>query len=233
LPLILAGLQKNSFIDYPGKISCVLFLTGCNFICPYCHNAELARGEYPARIDMADALGFLESRRGMLDGVVVTGGEPTLARGIVELCRRIKALGYPLKIDTNGSRPRVLGELLDRQLVDFVAMDIKAPLNRYAPFCRQADIADSLAPSIRRIMESAPAYEFRTTCAAPFVDQGAIVSIATAIEGAASYVLQSFNRRAVCLDPAFGRDTDPTIPIDSMRRLQHAAAPYVRRCSIR
>ena len=83
--MILAGLQKNSFIDYPGKISCVLFTTGCNFICPYCHNAELARGEYPARIELAQVAAFLASRRGMLDGVVITGGEPCLHDGLVDL----------------------------------------------------------------------------------------------------------------------------------------------------
>ena len=132
--MILAGLQKNSFIDFPGKISCVLFTTGCNFICPYCHNADLARGEYPARFELAQVIDFLKSRRGMLEGVAITGGEPTLDGEIVDLCQAVKSLGYPVKLDTNGSRPAVLRGLLEQRLVDFVAMDIKAPLNDYAPF---------------------------------------------------------------------------------------------------
>ena len=120
--MILAGIQKNSFIDFPGKISCVLFTTGCNFICPYCHNARLARGEYPERFELAEAVDFLISRRGMLEGVVITGGEPTLDRGVVDLCRAVKSLGYPVKLDTNGSRPGLLRQLLAQHLVDYIAM---------------------------------------------------------------------------------------------------------------
>lgn len=231
--MILAGLQKNSFIDFPGKISCVLFVTGCNFVCPYCHNADLARGEYPTRIDAAEVFAFLESRRGMLDGVAITGGEPTLAGGIVDLCRQIKDLGYPVKLDTNGSRPGVLTELIDRRLIDFVAMDIKAPLDRYAPFCRQKGIDQRLSTSIRLIMDTAPAYEFRTTCAAPFIDRAAITTIAQTIQGAARYVLQPFNARAVCLDPEFGRDIDPAIDTATMQGFRDVAAPLVRHCELR
>ncbi|BBO71684.1 anaerobic ribonucleoside-triphosphate reductase activating protein [Desulfosarcina alkanivorans] len=231
--MIIAGLQKNSFIDFPGKISCVLFTTGCNFVCPYCHNADLARGEYPARFQSTEVIAFLKSRRGMLDGVAITGGEPTLADGIVDLCRAVKSLGYPVKLDTNGSRPGVLRKLLDQQLVDFVAMDIKAPLDSYGPFCPDPKIRERLTATIRLIMESAPDYEFRTTCAKPFVDQVCVERIAKTIEGAARYVLQPFNRRAECLDPAFNRHQDPTIFPDEMQRLKQLAAPFVGHCMIR
>lgn len=231
--VIVAGLQKNSFIDYPGKIACVLFVTGCNFICPYCHNADLARGEYPVRIDTARVLEFLESRRGMLEGVVITGGEPTLNEGLAGLCRAVKALGYPVKLDTNGSRPDVLAGLIDEQLVDFFAMDIKAPIDRYTPFCSLRDITGRLRASIRHIMTSAAACEFRTTCVAPFIDGAAIAAIADTIAGAESYVLQSFNRHAQCLDPTFGHDGDPTIPPTTLQRFQALAAPRVKRCTIR
>ena len=231
--MILAGLQKNSFIDFPGKISCVLFTTGCNFICPYCHNADLARGEYPARFKSTEVIDFLKSRRGMLEGVVITGGEPTLDRGIFDLCRALKSLGYPVKLDTNGSRPRVLRGLLDHLLVDFIAMDIKAPLNDYHPFSQNLKIHERLTVSIRTIMESAPAYEFRTTCAAPFVNPTTVETIAKTIEGAACYVLQPFNRRAVCLDPDFNQQQDPTLFADEMQRLKALADPFVERCIIR
>ena len=231
--MILAGLQKNSFIDYPAKISCVLFTSGCNFICPYCHNADLARGEYPERIKLAQVNAFLRSRRGMLEGVVITGGEPCLHDGLVDLCRQVKAMGYALKLDTNGSRPDVLHQLFDRQLVDFIAMDIKAPLDDYLPFSRNPALPQKLAASIQLVMRGAPAYEFRTTCAAPFIQPAAVVTIAKTIQGAACYVLQQFNRRADCLDPAFNRHQDPSMELDEMRRLQALAAPFVERCIIR
>lgn len=231
--MVLAGLQKNSFIDYPGKISCVLFTTGCNFICPYCHNADLARGEYPVRIELPEAMAFLQSRQGMLEGVTITGGEPTLDKGLAELCRAIKALGYPIKLDTNGSRPDILRSLLEQRLVDFVAMDIKGPLDDYHPFCHNPQIRERLEASIRLTMKNAPAYEFRTTCAAPFVHPAAVESIARTIEGAACYVLQTFNRRAECLDPEFNRRQDPTLFADQMLRLKALATPFVGRCIIR
>ncbi len=233
MSISLAGLQKNSFIDYPGKICGVLFVSGCNFHCPYCHNAELARGEYPDRIASVDALAYLKTRRGLLEGVTITGGEPTLAAGLADLCRSVKHLGYPLKLDTNGSRPDLLRRLIDQGLVDFIAMDIKAPLNAYTPFCGDARIQESLAASIRLILDRAPAYEFRTTCAAPLIDTAAIAAIAESIQGAQSYVLQRFNRRAACLDPEFGQRQDPTIASAEMQRFKRLAESFVRRCTIR
>lgn len=231
--MLLAGLQKNSFIDYPGKISCVLFTTGCNFVCPYCHNANLARGEHPQRLGLDEVTAFLRSRRGMLEGVVITGGEPTLHNWVVDLCQTVKSLNYPVKLDTNGSRPDVLARLLQNELVDFVAMDIKAPLEAYDPFCRTPRIHETLTESIRLIMESAPDYEFRTTCAAPFANRQSIEIIARTIEGARCYVLQTFNRHAACLDPEFNRRQDPTIFEDEMKRFQALAKSFVQRCIIR
>jgi pyruvate formate lyase activating enzyme len=231
--MLLAGLQKNSFIDYPGKISCVLFTTGCNFICPYCHNADLARGEYPQRMGLEEVTAFLRSRQGMLEGVVITGGEPTLHDGVIELCQTIKSLNYPVKLDTNGSRPGVLSRLLQKELVDFVAMDIKAALEAYGPFCRIPRIRERLSESIRHIMGSAPDYEFRTTCAAPFATRQSIEAISRTIDGARCYVLQKFNRRAECLDPDFNRLQDPTIFADEMKRFQCLARPFVQRCIVR
>ena len=231
--MFLAGLQKNSFIDFPGKISCVLFLTGCNFTCPYCHNAELARGEYPVRISMDEMIDFLSARKGMLEGVTITGGEPTLESGLADLCGTIKSLGYPVKLDTNGSRPEVVRRLLGQKLVDFVAMDIKAPLPAYQPFSRRKDIQGRLAESIRLIMTDAPAYEFRTTCVAPFIDAEAVKAIAQAITGARRYVLQTFNQRARCLDPAFNRETDPSISPETMQQLKAIAEPFIKETIVR
>ena len=231
--MILAGVQKNSFIDYPGKISCVLFTSGCNYVCPYCQNAELARGEYPQRIAAAEALAFLTNRRRLLEGVVITGGEPTLAKGLSDLCEAVKALGYPIKLDTNGSRPDVLQHLLERRLVDYIAMDLKAPLTAYTPFSRHPQIARRLSASIHLIMDAAPAYEFRTTCAGPFADEASIETIAATIHGAACYALQAFNPHAACLDPEFIRRHPLPPSAEHLQRLQRLAAPHVRRCIVR
>lgn len=231
--MILAGLQKCSLIDFPGKIGCVLFVTGCNFSCPYCHNPELARGEQPACIASTQAIEFLKSRRGLLEGVVVSGGEPTLAPGLFELCRAVKSLGYALKLDTNGSRPGVLERLVAQRLVDFVAMDIKAPLDAYAPFCREPQIQTKLEQSIRIIMTAAPAYEFRTTCVAPFATPSAIVAMAKTIQGAARYVLQPFNGRAVCLDASFSQRPNARLCDQQMQGLRDRAAAFVEYCLIR
>ena len=231
--MLLAGLQKNSFIDYPGKISCVLFTTGCNFICPYCHNADLARGEYPQRIELSEVLDFLRSHKGMLEGVAITGGEPTLHSGIVDLCQAIRSMGYAIKLDSNGSRPEILHRLIEKRLVDFVAMDIKAPLDAYGPFSQNPEIDQRLEKSIRLIMQFVPAYEFRTTCAAPFTDRAAIEAIAKTISGAQCYALQTFNHRAECLDPEFSHRPDASLPPAEMQQLQLLAAPFVEHCIIR
>ena len=231
--MLIAGLLKHSFIDYPGKICCVLFTTGCNFVCPYCHNADLARGEYPERIDLPQIIDFLHSRQRLLEGVTITGGEPTLHSGIVDLCQTVKSMGLALKLDTNGSRPQTLQRLIENQLVDFVAMDIKAPLDAYGPFSPHPRIQEQLMESIRLVMRFAPAYEFRTTCAGPFAAPNAIAAIARTIRGAQWYALQTFNRQAQCLDPAFSRRQDASPTSTHMQRLQAVAAPFVQRCIIR
>ena len=118
--LTIAGLQKTSLIDFPGKVSCVVFLTGCNFKCPYCHNPDLALGRYPARMAMTELSAFLARRLTLLDGVVITGGEPTLHAELPVLCRHIRDMGLAVKLDTNGTHPQMLGELIRRlSLVQF------------------------------------------------------------------------------------------------------------------
>jgi len=130
-----AGLQKNSLIDYPGKISCVLFLSGCNFDCPYCHNPDLVRGTLPqpAYLDEKMVYDFLERSKAFLEGVVISGGEPTLKKDLIPLCEKIKQIGYSVKLDTNGSQPQVMKRLIDEGLVDYVAMDIKTYPFHYSP----------------------------------------------------------------------------------------------------
>jgi len=137
--MVLGGIQKNSLIDYPGKISCVIFVAGCNFRCPYCHNPSLVEpheGTHKFEIEEEEVFSFLDSRRAFLEGVVVSGGEPTLQPDIVPFCDRIKQMGYPLKLDTNGSRPEVIEHLIRNDLVDDIAMDIKTLPNSTVPFSK-------------------------------------------------------------------------------------------------
>jgi pyruvate formate lyase activating enzyme len=234
--MILAGLQKNSLIDFPDKIACVVFVTGCNFTCPFCHNPELARGRYPQRITPDQLLAFLAPRRTLLEAVVISGGEPTLYPGLAHLCRDLRALGLAIKLDTNGSRPEALAGLIEQRLVDYIAMDLKTDPARYAPPLVAAEavgpIRAGLRQSIRLIMAGGMDYEFRTTCVRPFVDDDIILDIARAIEGARRYLLQPF-RDGSLLDPAYFKGRIPGFTPLEMERLRAAAAPFVAECMIR
>jgi pyruvate formate lyase activating enzyme len=230
----LGGLQKSSLIDYPGKVSCVLFLSGCNFDCPYCHNPELARGcaRCPAFLKDDGLYTFLEKRKRFLDGVVISGGEPTIHADLLPLCRRIKEMGYPVKLDTNGSRPRVLQQLFDEGVVDYVAMDIKTDPFAYAPtICSLCDPTPILA-SIHMIMERAPAYEFRTTCIRSLIDEQIVINIARIISGADLYALQHFEGDRV-LHPEYFTKPGCRFDPSELSRFRDIASPYVRRCVIR
>jgi len=232
--MLIGGLQKNSFIDFPSRISCVLFLSGCNFHCPYCHNPELARGvpaaDPPFSPDQFYA--FLEARRSLLDGVVISGGEPTLQADLPAVCAAVKNLGFLIKLDTNGSRPNVLRHLMAERLVDYVAMDIKTDIRHYAPVFQGEDGSERLKESVRIIMASAPAYEFRTTCARPIIDETVIGAIARSIEGADQYVLQSFQSQRL-LNPSFFQRTEPAFTSAQLHRLKAVAQRWVKHCTIR
>ena len=232
--MVIGGVQKNSFIDFPGRISCVLFLAGCNFHCPYCHNPELARG-VPAiepPITPNQFYAFLESRRSLLEGVVISGGEPTLQDDLPEVCAAVKKLGFPVKLDTNGSRPHVLRHLVTEGLVDYVAMDIKTDPRRYVPVFQSEDGQETLRESIRIIIDSAPAYEFRTTCARPIIGEAVIGAIAHSIEGADRYVLQPFQNQRL-LNPSFFHRTEPAFTSAQMHRMKAVAQRWVKHCMIR
>ena len=153
--MVFGGIQKNSFIDFPGKISCVLFLAGCNFRCPFCHNPELVkRDRFSSYFDEQAVYRFLEQRKDFLDGVVISGGEATIQKGLFDLCKRIKKIGYPIKLDTNGSRPNVLKRLIDEGYVDYIAMDIKTDPFQYFPLITTDDKPEKILSSIQIIKES-------------------------------------------------------------------------------
>lgn len=232
--MVFGGLHKNSFIDYPGKMSCVLFLSGCNFKCPYCHNPGLVenRTTCDTPIDENQVYRFLNRRKSFLDGVVISGGEPTLQKDILGLCEKIKTMGYPVKLDTNGSRPHIIKKLIQRELVDYIAMDIKTDPRGYSPLLKNGFHSNQILTSIWMIMESAPAYEFRTTCVKPLVTPGVIESICRTISGADLYILQQFRDTDV-LEPDLYTDRRNRYQDHELDHLLSLAKPWVKECLVR
>lgn len=189
----IGGLQKVSLIDYPGKICATVFGQGCNFACPYCHNPELVDpGLYNACIAEENIFDYLEKRRGRLEAVTITGGEPTIQPDIIQFAREIRDMGYLVKIDTNGSRPEVLEQLLRKKLVDYVAMDIKAPLNKYDDTTRTPGSNQMIRQSIEIVMSSGIDYEFRTTVVKSQLNKADLLAIGRLIKEASLYVLQRY-----------------------------------------
>ena len=189
------GLQKMTLLDYPGKVACTVFLGGCDFRCPYCHNAELLSGDAPPVMDDGALLDFLKQRRGLLDGVVVTGGEPLL-RDVSPLLREIRALGFCVKLDTNGTHPDRMLALIEAGLVDYVAMDVKSSPARWAETVGLAEF--DLTPvreSIALLLTGRVDYEFRTTVVDELHDADTFYGIGALIRGAARCFLQPFTDR--------------------------------------
>jgi pyruvate formate lyase activating enzyme len=189
----IGGFQKVSLIDYPGRISAVVFTQGCNFRCPFCHNPELVDPErFADLIPEKEILSFLEKRKGRLDAVVITGGEPTMQPELIPYILHLKAMGYLIKLDTNGTRPDLLVEMLDKKLLDYVAMDIKAPLERYGEVTKTNTDHDRIRRSISLIMGSGTDYEFRTTAIKSLLAPEDLEKIGKLIPGAKRFVLQKF-----------------------------------------
>ena len=190
----IGGLQKVSLIDYPGKIGAVIFTQGCNFRCPYCHNPELVDPPlYRELIPEELVFAYLEKRLGKLEAVTITGGEPAIQSDLGQFAKKIKAMGYLLKLDTNGSRPDVLAELIGTGLIDYVAMDIKAPLGKYRAVTRTPGSGKTIRQSIELIMASGIDYEFRTTIVRSQLTEADIQVMGNMISGATRYALQRYN----------------------------------------
>jgi pyruvate formate lyase activating enzyme len=189
----IGGLQKVSLIDYPGQISSTIFLQGCNFKCPYCHNPELVDAKlFNKCLDEKEILDFLKNRIGKIDGVTVTGGEPTIQNDLMSFLKRIKRMGFAVKLDTNGSLPDVLRNLLKENLLDYIAMDIKAPLSKYENIAQVPLEINFIEESVRIILKAKIEHEFRTTVVQSLLTEGDILNIAGLIIGARRYTLQKF-----------------------------------------
>lgn len=222
------GLQKLTLLDYPGKVACTVFLAGCNLRCPFCHNAPLVVGSAPAAMDEAEFLAFLAKRRGKLDGVCVTGGEPTLRPGLPEFLEKIRNLGFLIKLDTNGTNPGMLQKLLDRKIVDYVAMDIKNAPSRYGATCGDIDVLEAVKKSAAILMDSGTDYEFRTTCVSPLHDPQGMRELGRWISGAKQYYLQQFVDSGNLVGTGVRG-----LSKDQMEALRSAVLPYIPNTHIR
>ncbi|MBP3721115.1 MAG: anaerobic ribonucleoside-triphosphate reductase activating protein [Clostridia bacterium] len=190
------GLQKMTLLDYPGRIACTVFLSGCDMRCPWCHNSELAEGKAPAVMTSEELISFLKKRQGMLEGVAVTGGEPLLREESLELLREIRALGYPVKLDSNGTHPDRLRRAAEEGLIQYCAMDIKNSPERYAETAGLSEIAlTAVRESVDFLKTGSIDYEFRTTAVKELHDEQSFRAIAEWISGAKRYAIQKFTDR--------------------------------------
>ena len=224
------GLQKLSLVDFPGKVAATVFTGGCDLRCPFCHNAPLVLpGRGTSALDAGAVLDFLASRRGLLDGVVLSGGEPLLQPDAADFLAEVKAMGFAVKLDTNGCHPDALADILDRRLADYVAMDIKNSLEKY-PWTVGVPGFDT-APverSARLLMEGPADYEFRTTLVRPFHEVGDMETIGRWLRGARRYYLQAF----VDSGDLVGGGCVPFTP-EEMEGFLQAARPFFQSAALR
>ena len=229
--MIIGGFQRFSLIEYPGKICAVVFTQGCNFRCPYCHNPELISLQRSQNsIPEEEILSFLEKRKGKLDAVEITGGEPTLQPDLIEFLKKIKEIGYLIKLDSNGSYPEIVERVTKLKLADYLAMDVKAPLEKYQKIIGSNIDLNKIKKSIELIMNSGLDYELRTTVVKSQLSRDDILEIGKLIKGAKLYVLQKFIPSKT-LDRKFLNET--TYSEEEFEYLREAIKDYVKECIIR
>lgn len=225
------GLQRLSLIDYPGKLCATIFTAGCNFRCPYCYNEDIVL-DYPAmpKIPEDKIIEFLHPRLGFLDGVCVTGGEPTIHRELPKFLGRLKSIGSLVKLDTNGSRPKALAYVMEKGLVNYIALDVKVPLGRYEETVRYRVKPEGLKETIKLIRRSGIDHEFRTTVVPGLLNGDDLEEIAMTLAGSKRYVLQQF-RPGKTLCPDF-KDVKPYSEAE-MRQFRDRVAPYFAETRLR
>ncbi len=244
----IGGLQKLSLIDYPGKLACVVFLIGCNFRCPYCYNSNLVLPEKikkQARIPEKEFFDFLKKREKILEGVVLGGGEPTTHNDLSDFIKKIKKLGYLVKLDTNGSNPEMLKKLISKKLIDYAAMDVKQnqksktknqndnvkfKKNKYEKAVGVKVNLKNIQKSVKIIKDSKIDYEFRTTIVPGIHAKEDIIQIAKEISPAKRYFLQNFKPKTT-LDPKF--EKIKPYSEECLLEIQKAVAPFFEVCQIR
>ena len=197
--MIIKGIQKLTLLDFPGRVGCTIFTAGCNFRCPFCHNASLVLGNEGEVIGEEEIFSFLEARRGRLSGVCISGGEPTLQPDLIPFIRRVREMGYAVKLDTNGYRPEVIEQLIAEGLIDYFAMDIKTSRERYSAVAGvEIDVA-KIEKSAALIMSSGIEYEFRTTVVKELHFAEDFTNIGNWLSGAEKYFLQGFIDSGDCI----------------------------------
>ena len=229
----IGGLQKLTLIDYPGRLAATVFLTGCNFRCPFCYSSELVLPEKikkQPKISEKELFKFLKERRKLIDAVVLCGGEPVTSKGLAPLIKKIKKMGFLVKLDTNGSSPEILKKLIDEKLVDYVAMDIKGPKERYSEFAGVKVDIKKIQKSIDILKEGKVDYEFRSTIVPSIHAKEDVIEMAKWIRGAKKYFLQNF-RPEKTIDPAF--EKVKPYPEEYLLEIQKAIAPFFEVCQVR
>ena len=227
--MLIHGLQKMTLLDFPGHVACTVFLGGCDFRCPFCHNFELAENSSPAVMTDEEFFSFLKKRSGLLDGVAVTGGEPCLTRELPDLLGRCRDMGFLTKLDTNGNHPKMLRNILEQGLADYVAMDIKNSPGKYALTAGVKTVdMDRIRESIALLTESGTDYEFRTTVVRELHEEDDFRQIGGMIAGAKRYFLQSFTDRDTV---PYGGFSSPDR--GSLERFAAAAREYVPATALR
>lgn len=222
----IGGFQKLSLIEYPEKLSCIVFTIGCNFRCPYCYNPELIE-ETVKRVPEEYIFEFLKSRKGLLDAVVVTGGEPTLQQDLPEFFQKIKEEGFLTGLETNGAYPEMIKKLINEGLVDFIAMDVKAPLEKYSEIVKVTVNSEKIKESILTIMNSSIEKEFRTTCY-PLLKREDFEEIFQLIKGAERYALQQFFP-----EKTLEKKTPRPYPEKFLRKLEKEAKKHFPQVNLR
>jgi len=231
--MLFGGLQKTTLVDYSGKVAATIFTAGCNFRCPYCHNPELVLPELikeQPKITEKEILNFLKEHQKLLEGVCITGGEPTIQPDLINFIKKVKDLGFLVKLDTNGSRPGVLNSLIEGNLIDYVAMDIKAPKQKYELFVEDKKIGENIDKSIELLKQDKVDYEFRTTLAPDILEEQDILAIADWIKFAPRYFLQRFQNSKV-LNEKF-KDLQPWSE-QRIKTVLKKIKPYFPQCDIR
>lgn len=229
--MLIAGWQKTSLLDYPDKISTIVFTPCCSFACGFCHNPDLVLGRNLMITKEQEFFDFLKKRERIVEAVVISGGEPTLQRDLIAFIKKIKALGFLVKLDTNGYHPEVLEKILTERIVDYVAMDIKAPLLKYDLVVGKSVDTAKISASIKMILAKASDYEFRSTIVLGLHSREDILEMARLITGAKRYFLQKFTSREKLLQEDF--KNKKTLESSVLEKVSKECLSFVENCFVR
>ena len=228
--MIIKGLQKTTLLDFPTKVACTVFTPGCNFRCPFCHNASLViEPDCSQTVDTDAFFSYLKKRKGILDGVCITGGEPLLQKDIDLFIKDIRDLGFAVKLDTNGSFPEKLKYLIDERLVDYVAMDIKSSISKYPTVCGSERFTDDVVKSVELLMRSDIEFEFRTTVVRELHEPSDFEDIGKWISGAPRYFLQQFKDSGDLIE----KDSFSAYSKEEMEKILEIVKKHIPNASLR